>query len=485
MLTYHRCDGTWKARLLCSFQGTQLVPNYKLGVLWLVPPTTSVVTTTVDGVISTGGKNKFRERECSHHYGDGDLYYVGDGNISYQSIAPWGDTFQLQVGTYSYRSSGLKTVSFIGPAFTGGSFSYHTTLPDHTYLGIEFRNIEYDVRPGLAPDGVTNSLVATLTWQVLQSGSWTSLSMTSYTQINTSTSKFRTWTGTKWGSWYSPDSLYYPASSMPTGLITVPRDWFHLSVLLNRVFYHNDSAYFGDLARRCADDAKSIDTNSLEYLRDLSNLVSDGKDLWSLLKGKVSLKTISDLYLSLKYGYRLTYADTLTIADDVKFLLRDPPKPFSWVRAAESASQQIGSISCNSSYHYKIFYEKHSQEFLKGIADLQSVGIFPTPKTVWELIPFSFVVDWFTDLSNRLDELDAQLSWATHRVLGTTMSIRRSYGQIPLSLIGLSGYVGDFTYHTYSRMTPEFVVLPRYFSDAPREFNNYVDLAALILQRRK
>lgn len=482
MLRTHSRPGTWRWTCISSIEGNAFVPGYKVGLNWLIPPDVTDTVTSVDGVISTGGKNKFRERECHHMYGEGELYFIGGNNYASSTIFPLNTSWAVERNSFKYSSN---TPAYnVGPTFTGDTFTYHRTFPDRTWLGTQTRNAVYDVKPGKSPDNVS-CLVMTASWEVKQTSGWNCQTMTSYTQLNSATRKYRVYYGPSWSKWFNADYLYYNVSSGQRGLITIPRDWNHLAIMLNRVIFPDDMGVYGELARRCADDAKSIDINSLEYLRDLSHLVSDGKDLYSLLKGKVSLKSIADLYLSLKYGYRLTYADTITLKEDVDFLLRKPSVPFSWVRAAESTSMQVGSIVCNSSYHYKVFYEQHSQEFLKGIADLQSAGLFPSPKTVWELIPFTFVVDWFTDLSNRIDELDAQLFWSTHRVLGTTMSVKRSYGQIPLSMIGLSGYAGEFVFHTYQRMTPPSLLLPQYFSDAPREFHNYVDLAALILQRKK
>jgi hypothetical protein len=40
-----------------------------------------------------------------------------------------------------------------------------------------------------------------------------------------------------------------------------------------------------------------------------------------------------------------------------------------------------------------------------------SVGMLPTLSRVWALLPFSFVVDWFVNMSKRLEQVDNQLLW--------------------------------------------------------------------------
>lgn len=44
-----------------------------------------------------------------------------------------------------------------------------------------------------------------------------------------------------------------------------------------------------------------------------------------------------------------------------------------------------------------------------------SVGLLPTLSRVWNLLPFSFVVDWFTNMSKRLEAVDNQLLWLALR----------------------------------------------------------------------
>jgi len=44
--------------------------------------------------------------------------------------------------------------------------------------------------------------------------------------------------------------------------------------------------------------------------------------------------------------------------------------------------------------------------------------------TIWEKIPFSFVIDWFVDLSGVLDELNQSLTGTHHRILDASHSIK-------------------------------------------------------------
>lgn len=50
-----------------------------------------------------------------------------------------------------------------------------------------------------------------------------------------------------------------------------------------------------------------------------------------------------------------------------------------------------------------------SNPFFKALTDLYGVGISPTLQNIWEILPGSFVVDWFTNMSARYKAIDLQL----------------------------------------------------------------------------
>lgn len=59
---------------------------------------------------------------------------------------------------------------------------------------------------------------------------------------------------------------------------------------------------------------------------------------------------------------------------------------------------------------------------LKG----RSVGLFPALSSLWDVVDFSFVVDWFTNLGNRIRSLDEQATILAFRVTECTYSYKVS-----------------------------------------------------------
>lgn len=482
MFSFHSCVGQWKLAVFMN-QSDSISPIPGIGLIWLIPPSTSVIVQTIGGSISSGAKNRFRDRECRHYAGDGNLYYVGANNIALSTSNPFPDRpeYSSTVHNLFYRDSyGPGTYRLMGPVFVGNFTSYAEVVPDHTRNGVKYRNISFDARPE------SDYMVLKFQFDSNSGSSWIHSEFISRIQFDSANARYRVRrTNGEWWNWDPVKSFANVTGAAPTPSVRIPDDWERIVGKLRPLFQFDEYAAFGELAIRCADDARSIDVNSIEYLRDLASVVEEAKATYSLLKGKVNLKNISSLYLSYKYGMRLTYQDTKTIARDIGFLASRHGQSDAHARAASSHTETVAGITCNSSLHYKIYYSPHSSEFLRGIATLQSTGLFPTPKTVWELIPFSFVVDWFVNVSDRLAQQDADLTWSTHTVLGTVKTTKRVYTGIPLSYLGLSGCAGNFSIRTYHRTTPGFCVLPQYFSDTPREFKNYVELSALLLQVKK
>jgi hypothetical protein len=80
---------------------------------------------------------------------------------------------------------------------------------------------------------------------------------------------------------------------------------------------------------------------------------------------------------------------------------------------------------------------------LHAILPLQRVGLDPSLSSLWDLVPFSFALDWFTNIGSRLDYATTGL----HMIVGHVGRYVHSYTvYIDINDLGLSG-VGQFTYY--------------------------------------
>jgi hypothetical protein len=95
----------------------------------------------------------------------------------------------------------------------------------------------------------------------------------------------------------------------------------------------------------------------------------------------------------------------------------------------------------------KISLTQDLSTMMESILMANSVGLLPTLSRLWEIVPFSFVVDWFTGMNKRLKLVDTQLAYMMFRTNWCLHSYRLSYypSQAALADFGLSNvYRGSF-----------------------------------------
>jgi len=92
-----------------------------------------------------------------------------------------------------------------------------------------------------------------------------------------------------------------------------------------------------------------------------------------------------------------------------------------------------------------------------------SLGLMPTLARIWSLIPFSFVVDWFTNMSKRLRLVDNQVLWMATRTAWCLYSYTVTYYPTATELATYGLYnVSESTPFGISVYTREFSrVAPR------------------------
>ncbi|DAD50955.1 TPA_asm: maturation protein [ssRNA phage SRR6255746_1] len=250
---------------------------------------------------------------------------------------------------------------------------------------------------------------------------------------------------------------------------------------------------WGDLTDVAVQNAQALDINSLAYARDLMSLRRDVESILDILHGRVSMKKLADAWLSFKYGLRLTLRDSGELGNALgkAFSPKQQKEIYSVCRAMDERvslcqNGPLTGISVGDRYNLKIYYSPIDDKFLSLIKTLMDWDILPTLQNVWDLIPYSFVVDWFTDFSRTLDRIDSHTYLNTLRVLGTIKTRKTVINSIPVGRIGLPGgsrWSGCLSLVIYQRNLEKTLDLPHYRSGSPDEFHNIVELAAIIAQK--
>jgi hypothetical protein len=222
------------------------------------------------------------------------------------------------------------------------------------------------------------------------------------------------------------------------------------------VFYSSKDAIDTHLAR--------LETNNLENLSalsEVSDLIEPVKGFISLVKeirqGDVlgTLLAALDLLTSAKLVYE--YGISPTRADAEEIATKALPI-FNRVRSFNYFQDQTlygkfsydipndfipGFPECHLTARSKIVGHLDPNSYLAALLPVRSFGLLPSLSAMWDLVPWSFAVDWFANIGDRLSDVDTSaemlafnIKYSTHTIMvehGFEEQILRDNGVYPLS----------------------------------------------------
>jgi hypothetical protein len=197
-----------------------------------------------------------------------------------------------------------------------------------------------------------------------------------------------------------------------------------------------------------------LSANHIENLSQLKSLLDLLPDLGSL--PKLAAKAINgdpsaiidltdyvtDAVLRARFAQNPTSSDIeeVLIAGDIRKRILDLTTSkrltvygkFSWEIPA--GLNYVGSGQLTLETRSKIRLVTDFSSLMASLLTMNSVGLLPTLSRVWETLPFTFVVDWFTNMSERIKLVDNQALFFAIRSSWTVYSYKLSYYPTPLEL---------------------------------------------------
>jgi hypothetical protein len=193
------------------------------------------------------------------------------------------------------------------------------------------------------------------------------------------------------------------------------------------------------------DGLSSNHLEALSDLKDLRNLLEPISDLTRLVKslrernlGKAArslLDLLADVKLLIEFGVKPTIADieeisakasmlvdkyrssslfdTVTVHGSFVYDIPDDLFPFSGCKLISRSKVRVG------------FSE---DSLLTLLLPIKAAGFLPTLGTIWDLIPFSFVVDWAANIGARFDAIDSSAMLTAFTIPFSVHSIKVVYG---------------------------------------------------------
>lgn len=237
------------------------------------------------------------------------------------------------------------------------------------------------------------------------------------------------------------------------------------------------------LASQAYNSVPFFQSNGIALGLDIASLRSDLKTTFGLLSKLVSKSiapsVIAKLFLAFYYGWRLLVLDLKSVskaASDISALRS------RYQKCSSHSTWEIGGSTYRAYFH--CYYRRYAN--LSSQLD-QFVSMFDLELNlgnIWDLIPFSFVLDWFIDLGDKLESLDNYYQMTQeHQIICSGRSIK-CQRTMSTTQAGLRGWLGVIDISYYERSYTDAVFEPQFSLSSPQPFNHIVEGTALVVSRR-
>lgn len=173
------------------------------------------------------------------------------------------------------------------------------------------------------------------------------------------------------------------------------------------------SQVVGSASQSALLNLKVLNINSLMYLKDFTEVDKLCRSYTDLLRRGISPKTVSGAYLATHYGVRLTVRDTQEIIQRAKreFSHSLSDYQYSYGSSRRSIAGPVGDIDIKG--NVSVLFTLYDEQLRRFLADFIRWDFVPDPRVIWDMIPYSFVVDWIYPLGSHFESISAMLASAT------------------------------------------------------------------------
>lgn len=403
------------------------------------------------------------------------FYYVevafsANGNRNYISI-----NYGLQWAAYNnkYKPNTNSSEYLWGagraPAFTASGEEFPTPLNIRVMSGSSSTTMYADVR---LPEGVTLNEYSKQDPEILARQAESLLEQI-YANFKAHLAKYGTAYSRQYDTVASRTGVMPEQKFLSQDLIKFRSDlWESVSRAMPE-FDHR--VLLGEATHSAANSAKAFEGNGIAYIKEIKALKDTVLDLVKLMKGKKDPKFFANLWLSTRYGLRLTAQDTNSLLTSIKREVELLGRSKATCRGASHDDRT--TVNC------KLYYKVDRSVDPKNILEkLYKWDLLPTLENIWDLVPYSFVVDWFVNVGDILDGIDSILYTKTMDITNTCYGVKSTWS--PTHLDTTLGVFGNVEATYYSRLCPSvpFQYVPTFSGSLPSAIN-IVDGASLIIQR--
>lgn len=209
-----------------------------------------------------------------------------------------------------------------------------------------------------------------------------------------------------------------PGSSATVSLDLSPANGYCQAAINRAVAIHQPDVEV--LSRNAAvQDIQSVGSNMLENasgipeMQGLMDPLFDGLNAYESGNIGAATKALASVYLIYKYVYQNSIRDAQSAATS---------GPDAWARATRArfsnerrrgqshSLQSVADTVAKCSYYCTYHLRLKEDPFAELWNALERLGLQPTPGQLWDLLPYSFVVDWFSNIGGTLRTIESYYS---------------------------------------------------------------------------
>jgi hypothetical protein len=186
-------------------------------------------------------------------------------------------------------------------------------------------------------------------------------------------------------------------------------------------YSHPDVDVYGELATQCTGAYQQVQANVPATVKELTTIVDEVKSVVDSVKALKQrnvgrfVQACGNLQLSVKWGLPLTVSDFHSITDtclNESMKDRDRPSEERILVQRRSRTEQVrgkgilDGIQANCRYTLKTMVRRNKVAQEHPIAQWAADYNLISASNGWDMVPYSFVVDWLTDFGSIVDGTD-------------------------------------------------------------------------------
>jgi len=241
------------------------------------------------------------------------------------------------------------------------------------------------------------------------------------------------------------------------------------------------------------ESCRAIDINGLAFVNDLLKLRSFLEPVLKLLRKPTSPRAWAQLLLWIRYGVKLSISDIKELLNALLHLAKTGRGIRDWAKSRRSLMCRYGTVE-----EAMDLPEKFLGGSCRSNARLVATPVYPpwwgdltqllndldfriSAKNLWDLIPWSFVVDWFLPVEAIARDIDYIIDSARLRLRELVLSQRTDAVSSQIAVWRKPFlFVGCLHHQTYTRGVSTSFPTPPFVLGAP-SFRDHLDELGLII----